>query len=327
MVAVAPISVKSVSLKKLLGPMQPQAASAPANPFSIALITQGLVKQASNFLPLIEAAAVAVAPSGASGDNATLGLQNVSYQCVAVEFNAIYAALTSTQANASTSLAAAAYGFAAQLPDGSFNNPQAAGSLAANLDADAFFVASVARAMSWLPSSSTHGFLAAYKKGVAYLQSQQSNLLLADASAPNRLFNDAIALVDASSTALISAGLASQAADGYFTEHGGWDSSYNGVSMLNVGWLIMADVQAKTLTTALAKSAIWQATRILPNGDVDVTGNTRTAGQERDPNGALKGVDYFRVALGLMYAGAILGVPSYVSLGNSVANVALHGVS
>ncbi|HWL16057.1 MAG TPA: hypothetical protein VNR00_10665, partial [Opitutus sp.] len=51
----------------------------------------------------------------------------------------------------------------------------------------------------------------------------------------------------------------------------------------------------------------WQLTRILPSGDVDVSGNTRTGvGLEADPfSGKAKTVNYTEVAMALMLYGTI----------------------
>ena len=53
------------------------------------------------------------------------------------------------------------------------------------------------------------------------------------------------------------------------------------------------------------------------------TGNTRTAGQENDPSGGIKTVNYGEVAASLLYAGTILGSSAATSAGNAVAGYAL----
>ena len=70
-------------------------------------------------------------------------------------------------------------------------------------------------------------------------------------------------------------------ADGVFLEKGGHDSSYQAVAALNLQvWLIY--FPDKKLEAAAAAAVRWELGRIGPDGQVDVTGNTRTGlGQER----------------------------------------------
>ena len=121
------------------------------------------------------------------------------------------------------------------------------------------------------------------------------------------------------------AGATLQNVAGWISENGGWDSSYQGVSMLNLSWLISSIPTAAPLLPVLGKAALWEATRISPTGIVLTIGNTRTAGQETDPNGEPKTVDLLRVALGMMTSGVVLDIPAYVALGNAVAGQAIKG--
>ena len=301
-----------------------------------------LANSASNFAPLLKAACPSSAPSGAIGDSAPKGYQNVSYQDNA-EFLAAYGMLTSNETMMENAVKAFTYGFIQQRTDGSFNNPQApAGDLADNLDADAFFLSAFVRAFLLLetgPSSiarSMIGMLPTLERGLLYLQSQQTALLATDAKNGNRLFFDAIALVLGGQligdTSLVAtgepfaiAGATLQNVAGWISENGGWDSSYQGVSMLNLSWLISSIPTAAPLLPVLGKAALWEATLISPTGIVLTIGNTRTAGQETDPNGEPKTVDLLRVALGMMTSGVVLDIPAYVALGNAVAGQAIKG--
>ena len=127
----------------------------------------------------------------------------------------------------------------------------------------------------------------------------------------------------------VNQGLALQATDGYYMENGGWDSSYNGTSMLAIETLLTYSTnsaQVAQLTASLASAASWEESRILASGQVLTTGNTRTAGQETGPSGGLKTINYGEVAASLLDAGTILGSSAATSEGNAVAGYALvHG--
>jgi len=113
-----------------------------------------------------------------------------------------------------------------------------------------------------------------------------------------------------------------QSPAGYFVEGGGWDSSYNGTSMLDEEELMTYSTnaaQVTQLTASLSSATTWEETRIAANGEVSVVGNTRTGGQENDLNGAPKTVDYLEVGTSLLYAGAILNSAQATNAGNAVA--------
>jgi hypothetical protein len=94
-------------------------------------------------------------------------------------------------------------------------------------------------------------------------------------------------------------------ADGVFIEHGGRDSSYNVVSIY-FGQVLALHVDLPEFETALRKATAWQLGRIRPDGDVDVTGNTRTGvGKEPGYDGKPKGVNYNEAIFALAYAGVV----------------------
>jgi hypothetical protein len=123
-----------------------------------------------------------------------------------------------------------------------------------------------------------------------YLKQQAGVLQQADARAPNRLIYDAIAyyalgsyLADtaAQNTGLRFAqlALAQQHATGYFIEGSGYDSSYQGVSLALLARLLVILPNTQPLKPqvwrALSCGCQWQATRILPSGEISTAGNSR----------------------------------------------------
>lgn len=123
-----------------------------------------------------------------------------------------------------------------------------------------------------------------------YLKSKKEVLLTYDNDAPNRLFFDAMAfyslgyyLNDENAKTIglefIELALSKQNAAGYYVEAGGFDSSYNGVS-LKLGMILLGIIpENEAIYTRLKKSlsccAEWQSSRILSSGEISSIGNTR----------------------------------------------------
>jgi len=105
---------------------------------------------------------------------------------------------------------------------------------------------------------------------------------------------------------LIAHALTLRDADGVFIERGGRDSSYNVVSIL-FGQVLALHLPLPEFEAALPAAVAWQVTRILPNGEVNVAGNTRTGvGKELSPfDGKPKKVNYTEVAMALTLYGTI----------------------
>lgn len=108
------------------------------------------------------------------------------------------------------------------------------------------------------------------------------------------------------SRALIAHALTLRDEEGVFIEQGGRDSSYNVVSIL-FGQVLALHLPLPEFEAALPAAIQWQLTRILPSGEVDARGNTRTGvGLEADPfSGKAKGVNYTEVAMALTLYGTI----------------------
>jgi hypothetical protein len=122
-----------------------------------------------------------------------------------------------------------------------------------------------------------------------WLQEQTELLKQVDARAANRLLWDAncfyglgtyLGDIDAQRIGeeFIREALALQHPDGYFQENEGFDSSYNGVSLLHglqVFVLLPNGELKQQLGAALLRAAKWQITRIAESGEIITTGNTR----------------------------------------------------
>ena len=105
---------------------------------------------------------------------------------------------------------------------------------------------------------------------------------------------------------LVAHALTLRDSQGVFIESGGRDSSYNVVSIF-FGQVLALHVPLPEFEAALPAAIAWQLTRILPSGEVDVTGNTRTGvGKEKSPfDGTPKNVNYPEVIFALTYYGLV----------------------
>ena len=105
---------------------------------------------------------------------------------------------------------------------------------------------------------------------------------------------------------LIAHALTLRDKEGVFIERGGRDSSYNVVSIL-FGQVLALHLPLPEFEAALPAAVKWQLTRILPSGEVDVSGNTRTGvGLEADPfSGKAKTENYTEIAMALTLYGTI----------------------
>jgi hypothetical protein len=123
-----------------------------------------------------------------------------------------------------------------------------------------------------------------------WLISNEKLLEKYDSNTPNRLFFDAIAFYSlgkwlnnakAKNIGVNFAQLAiSKKSDkGYFLENGGWDSSYQGVSLAN-GFKLLSILDSdekikQPLWDSLSCAANWQLSRISSTGEISTEGNTR----------------------------------------------------
>ena len=140
----------------------------------------------------------------------------------------------------------------------------------------------------------------------------QARLKRDDADAPNRLMFDALAFGLAGviggddrlkQTARAFGDLAMsqyRAGDGVFLERHGWDSSYQAgiASNLQVWLLYFPD---KKLAAAADKAVRWELGRVGRDGQIDVSGNTRTGLGQEQWMGHAKEVDLSEITLCLLY--------------------------
>ena len=99
-------------------------------------------------------------------------------------------------------------------------------------------------------------------------------------------------------------GLALQQSDGVNPELGGADSSYQMVGVVYAAqWVSYFPEEALTaeVTEMIDKAIAWQQSRILPNGEISIEGNTRTSGQEILRSGEVKGINNREIIRGFAY--------------------------
>lgn len=154
------------------------------------------------------------------------------------------------------------------------------------------------------------------RRATAFITSGYDNIIHDSSRAVNRIVIAAkafgtcgVALHDeqliATSRQLIAHALTLRDQDGVFIENGGRDSSYNVVSIL-FGEVLALHVPIPEFEAALPAAMAWQLTRIRENGEVDVTGNTRTGvGKEKSYFGEPKNVNYGEVVQALTLYGLV----------------------
>jgi hypothetical protein len=132
----------------------------------------------------------------------------------------------------------------------------------------------------------------------------------------------------AASKRYIREGLALQAPEGYNPEKGGHDVSYHAVGLLYVMryyTIVADDAMRAELRPMLDRAMVWLATRVLPDGQLDPTGNTRTGlGQEKGRTGKVKNMSYGSVYRVLAYWSQISGDESSRKLSELVAHYDLE---
>jgi hypothetical protein len=117
---------------------------------------------------------------------------------------------------------------------------------------------------------------------------------------------------------LVKVGLALRDHEGVFIEHGGRDSSYNVVSIL-MGQVLALHVPMPELEAAFPAAIAWQLTKILPTGEIDVTGNTRTGvGAEKSYTGKPKNVNVNEVIYTLTLYGTLHQDPDVLAAADRV---------
>ncbi len=172
-----------------------------------------------------------------------------------------------------------------------------------------------------------------FQQAVAYLKTQTDVLKKYDDKAPNRLLFDALAfygmgtyLNDAEVKQIgmdfMELALSKQDKAGFFTEGGGFDSSYNGVSIrLGVSLLgILSPREAiyPAMQKALSCGVQWQASRVLSSGEISLEGNTRVYPGGEEFLGDEKQIAWIDTFLAFYFTYSISGEKRYELLANKV---------
>jgi hypothetical protein len=117
-------------------------------------------------------------------------------------------------------------------------------------------------------------------------------------------------------------GIRMQRAGGVMPENGGHDSGYQALGMVSASRyleLVATGTLYRALYTALQHGEAWELSRIAPDGSVNQSGDTRTAGcREHDPAGRCKTVFYAPIFGALAHWAAISGNAEYVSASHRV---------
>ena len=119
-------------------------------------------------------------------------------------------------------------------------------------------------------------------------------------------------------------GLALQQEDGRNPERGGYDVSYQMVDAFQCSYYYTtlepatsAELMAR-IRRMLEKTCQWEMRRLLPNGEIDVTGSTRML-IEHGHNGQLKHTNYPEVIQAFVHTALITGKPEYAEVAKRIA--------
>ncbi|MFN6202300.1 MAG: hypothetical protein ACK496_07440 [Acidobacteriota bacterium] len=221
--------------------------------------------------------------------------------------------------------------FARQLEDGRFEanerpNGASAKPFGAAVETSYFFLQEVGRMVLIIRQSPHEAHfrtrLAALepkiRRGMAFVRSGYDSIIEKSTHSVNRIVIAAKAFglcglvlndqeLIATSRRLVAHALTRRDEAGVFIEKGGRDSSYNVVSIL-FGQCLALYLPLPDFEAALPKAVAWQLTKIRENGQVDVTGNTRTGvGREISYFGDPKEVNYGEVVQALTLYGLVKG--------------------
>jgi hypothetical protein len=228
------------------------------------------------------------------------------------------------------------WGFEQQQPDGSFACPDA-------FHSTSFFVEASAHACLLLNISP---FAARYAEEVKWItlrllkaalwmtgQSVEAEGRSANAPYAHRRYLVAAALGETGiltdnqflinrSEAYIREGIGLQDPSGFNPEKGGYDWSYHAVGLVYAEryYDILAAGELKSaLYGMLQKGNDWLVTRVLPDGTIDPSGNTRTGeGQEKNRAGVIKTLSYGSAYRSFYHWSLISGDSAFARLANQV---------
>lgn len=221
--------------------------------------------------------------------------------------------------------------FAHQLPDGRFEanlrpNGKSAKPYGAAVETAFFFMQELGRAILVIRQSPHEAHFKAridallpkIRKAMDFINGGYETIIKETSHAPNRIIIGAkafglngLVLGDEQliqrSRQLMAHAITLRDEDGVFVENGGRDSSYNVVSVL-FGQVLTLHVPMPEAEAAFAQAMKWQVSKVLPSGEVDVAGNSRTGvGKEKSYGGAPKNVNYTEVMQALTLWGIVHG--------------------
>ena len=205
------------------------------------------------------------------------------------------------------------WGFEQQQPDGSFNCPDAFHSTSFFVEAAAHaclllsaspFGEHYAEEINWMKPRVLKAALWMAEPAVE-MPGRKHNLpythrryLVAAAFGEAGILSGNQSLVDKSKD-YIREGISLRDPSGSNPEKGGYDCSYHAVGLVFAEryYDIVADAEMKEkLFRMLQKATSWLRSRVLPDGTIDATGNTRTGmGQELNRQGEVKKVSYSQI--------------------------------
>jgi hypothetical protein len=151
-----------------------------------------------------------------------------------------------------------------------------------------------------------------------------SNRLFVDATAfmtASRLLNDPAPLVYARQ--FLAQAVTRQTSDGVLPEYGGFDSSYQAVSLVHATYYLLQDPSALGLRAAIKHGMRREIRAVDSTGALDVSINTRTAGQKQ-VFGQVKTPDLRSIILGLYYSGAYFDDAAAIQAGGRVFQKTFH---
>jgi hypothetical protein len=285
----------------------------------------GLINHGKREIRLIKEAPEYVRDRVADGNypdqNGMIGSNRSGWKCVAYQrggmLRLMLMAVAGNQAAVTDSWRAIDAAFHYQNPDGSFVIGPGMGRIEYidRLNDVSFWLAKLCHALLIVQASDLgpafeariQALLPKIELSALYLADGVDELSHGDRDAANRLFFHAGAygfsgallgnqhLIELGRR-LAAQGMAAQRGDGVFLEMGGYDSSYQGVSLLQFQQYTL-HFPDPAADAALLLGAQWEVTRILPSGEINTSGNTRTGGW-------LNPVSYIEVLTGLLYCGA-----------------------
>ena len=124
------------------------------------------------------------------------------------------------------------------------------------------------------------------------------------------------------SKAYARSGVRMERPDGVMPEDGGHDSGYQALGMVSATRyldLVAAGPLFRSLYSALQRGERWELSRVLPDGSINQSGDTRTAGcREHDPAGRCKTVFYAPIFSALAHWAAVSDSAAYAKAAHTV---------